>query len=100
MCHVCALQADTTGLGIVVLTALTERQWVEEDEFARSLNLPPKMVRKAMRFLEEVSCGWAGAVQPAVAVCSRELQKPCAAMPCSTAVQGWLFSGASRICKV
>eukprot|EP00878_Enallax_costatus_P012602 GHUV01013161.1.p1 GENE.GHUV01013161.1~~GHUV01013161.1.p1 ORF type:complete len:340 (+),score=99.65 GHUV01013161.1:363-1382(+) len=46
-------QADTTGLGIIILTALTERQWVEEDEFARSLNLPPKMVRKATRYLEE-----------------------------------------------
>lgn len=50
------MQADTTGLGIIVLAALTERQWVEEDEFARSLNLPPKMVRKAVRYLEEVRC--------------------------------------------
>lgn len=50
------LQQDTRGLGVVILTALTEEQWVEEDEFARKLNLPPKVVRKAMRFLEQVSC--------------------------------------------
>lgn len=48
------LQQDTTGLGIILLNALTEEQWVEEDDFARKLNLPPKMVRKAIRYLEQV----------------------------------------------
>jgi hypothetical protein len=56
----CFLQAqqDTSGLAIVLLTALAEKQWVEEDVLARDLNLPPKMVRKAMRYFEQVRCGW------------------------------------------
>jgi hypothetical protein len=49
------LQQDTSGLAIVLLTALVEKQWVEEDVLARDLNLPPKMVRKAMRYFEQVS---------------------------------------------
>jgi hypothetical protein len=49
-----AWQQDTTGLGVILLTALTEEQWVEEDDFARKLNLPAKMVRKALRYLEQV----------------------------------------------
>lgn len=51
------MQQDTTGLGVIILSALTEEQWIEEDEFARKLNLPPKVVRKAMRFLEQVGPG-------------------------------------------
>lgn len=50
-----ALQQDTTGLGVILLTHLTEEQWVEEDDMARRLNLPNKMVRKALRYLEQVS---------------------------------------------
>lgn len=46
-------QQDTSGLAIVLLTALAEKQWVEEDVLARDLNLPPKMVRKAMRYFEQ-----------------------------------------------
>lgn len=38
----------------MLLTALAEKQWVEEDVLARDLNLPPKMVRKAMRYFEQV----------------------------------------------
>lgn len=53
-CCAPVVQQDTTGLGIILLTALTDEQWIEEDEFARKLNLPPKMVRKAMRYLEQV----------------------------------------------
>lgn len=45
---------DTTGLGIVLLTALAERQWVKEDDLARDLSLHPKMVRRALRYLEQV----------------------------------------------
>jgi hypothetical protein len=48
-----AAQADSTGLGVVLLTALSQRQWVEEDELARSLSLQPKLVRRAMRFFEQ-----------------------------------------------
>lgn len=56
-------QQDTTGLGIVLLTALADRQWVEEEDLAKNLNLPPKMVRKAMRFFEQV--GWTSLRQSA-----------------------------------
>ncbi|GBF98212.1 hypothetical protein Rsub_10712 [Raphidocelis subcapitata] len=42
-------QNDTTGLGRVLLAALTERQWVKEDELASDLNLQPKMARRALR---------------------------------------------------
>lgn len=48
------LQPGTSGLGIILLTALTERQWVKEDDLAADLHLHAKMVRKAMRYLEEV----------------------------------------------
>lgn len=48
------MQADTTGLGVVLLTALTERQWVDEDDLAAELKLHPKMVRRALRYLEQV----------------------------------------------
>jgi hypothetical protein len=49
-----SLQPGTSGLGIILLTALTERQWVKEDDLAADLHLHAKMVRKAMRYLEEV----------------------------------------------
>eukprot|EP00882_Tetradesmus_deserticola_P023359 GHRQ01025418.1.p1 GENE.GHRQ01025418.1~~GHRQ01025418.1.p1 ORF type:complete len:198 (+),score=65.22 GHRQ01025418.1:149-742(+) len=51
--HCLPPQQDTSGLAIVLLTALVEKQWVEEDVLARDLNLPPKMVRKAMRYFEQ-----------------------------------------------
>jgi hypothetical protein len=39
----------------VLLTALTEREWVKEDDLASDLQLHPKMVRRALRYLEHVS---------------------------------------------
>jgi hypothetical protein len=59
-CHpccplLCLLQPNSTsGLGIILLTALTERQWVKEDDLAADLHLHLKVVRKGMRYLEEV----------------------------------------------
>ncbi|KAI8465210.1 MAG: hypothetical protein J3K34DRAFT_488759 [Monoraphidium minutum] len=44
---------DTTGLGRVLLAALTEEAWVKEDDLARRLNLQPKMVRRTLRYLEQ-----------------------------------------------
>lgn len=46
-------QHDTTGLARVLLGALTERQWVKEDELAVELNVHPRMARRALRYLEE-----------------------------------------------
>jgi hypothetical protein len=54
MLPIVLLQQDTSGLGVILLTSLTEEQWVEEDDMARKLNLPNKMVRKALRYLEQV----------------------------------------------
>jgi hypothetical protein len=51
---------DTTGLGRVLLGALTERQWVKEDDLASDLSLHPKMVRRALRYLEQVRGGRGG----------------------------------------
>lgn len=48
------MQNDTTGLGRILLGALTERQWVKEDDLASDLNLHAKMVRRALRYLEQV----------------------------------------------
>ena len=46
-------QHDTTGLARVLLAALTERQWVKEDDLAVSLGVHPRMARRALRYLEE-----------------------------------------------
>ncbi len=48
-------QADFTGLGIVVMDALLNRPWWEEEEFARRLQLPMRPVRQILRLLETVS---------------------------------------------
>ena len=50
-----SLQADLTGLGIVVLKALVCRPWWQEDELAATLCLPIRPVRKFLRLLETVS---------------------------------------------
>lgn len=60
--HAVAAQLETRGLGVVLLGVLTERQWVKEDDLAKETNLHPKMVRRALRYLEQVGVcmgeGW------------------------------------------
>jgi hypothetical protein len=77
-------QQDTSGLAIVLLTALAEKQWVEEDVLARDLNLPPKMVRKAMRYFEQVRCGCCSS-------CVRQITSDCEQAGC-----GWCSSFAFK----
>ncbi|CAA7389442.1 unnamed protein product [Spirodela intermedia] len=46
-------RSDNRGLGVVVLDALTRRQWVREEDLARSLKVHSKQLRRILRFFEE-----------------------------------------------
>lgn len=46
---------DNRGIAVVVLDALTRRQWVKEDDLAKDLRLHPKQLRRTLRTLEEES---------------------------------------------
>jgi len=43
---------DTTGLGIVLVEYLLEREWVPEEQIASDLGQHHKIVRRALKFLE------------------------------------------------
>lgn len=49
------MQPEYVGLGAILLEALTVREWVKEDELAEELKVHPKVVRSALRYLEQVS---------------------------------------------
>eukprot|EP00249_Psilotum_nudum_P009185 c21763_g1_i1 orf=143-1642(+) len=46
-------KSDNRGIAVVVLDALTRRQWVKEDDLAKDLHLHPKQLRRTLRVLEE-----------------------------------------------
>lgn len=46
-------KSDNRGIAVVVLDALTRRQWVKEDDLAKDLRLHPKQLRRTLRILEE-----------------------------------------------
>uniref|UniRef100_A0A1D1YH39 General transcription factor IIE subunit 1 n=1 Tax=Anthurium amnicola TaxID=1678845 RepID=A0A1D1YH39_9ARAE len=46
-------RSDNRGLAVVVLDALTKRQWVREEDLAKSLKLHTKQLRRTLRFFEE-----------------------------------------------
>ena len=57
-----ALQS-TVGLGLITLAALSSTtdpstglpvEWIKEDELADMINMHPKILRKALRYLEQV----------------------------------------------
>jgi hypothetical protein len=53
---VCNLvQIDTTGLGIVVLDYLMDREWVAEEQLTNDLGQHHKITRRALKYLEHVS---------------------------------------------
>ena len=52
----CLAQAAFPGLGAIVLDALTRREWVKEDELALQLKVHPKVLRRVLRYLEQVRC--------------------------------------------
>lgn len=55
---VCSSQAAFPGLGAIALDALTRREWIKEDELAEQLKVHPKVMRRVLRFLEQVC--WLG----------------------------------------
>lgn len=46
-------RSDNRGIAVVVLDALTRRQWVREEDLAKDLKLHSKQLRRTLRFLEE-----------------------------------------------
>ncbi|XP_074575526.1 uncharacterized protein LOC141831974 [Curcuma longa] len=44
---------DNRGMAVIVLDALTRRQWVREEDLAKSLKLHSKQLRRTLRFFEE-----------------------------------------------
>lgn len=46
-------KSDNKGIAVVVLDALTRRQWVKEEDLAKVLRLHPKQLRRTLRVLEE-----------------------------------------------
>ncbi|CAI9113637.1 OLC1v1014276C1 [Oldenlandia corymbosa var. corymbosa] len=46
-------RSDNRGIAVVVLDALTRRQWVREEDLAKVLKLHSKQLRRTLRFLEE-----------------------------------------------
>jgi transcription initiation factor TFIIE subunit alpha len=46
-------KSDNRGIAVVILDALTRRQWVKEDDLAKVLRLHPKQLRRTLRVLEE-----------------------------------------------
>ncbi|KAE8077482.1 hypothetical protein FH972_016042 [Carpinus fangiana] len=46
-------RSDNRGIAVVVLDALTRRQWVKEEDLAKALKLHSKQLRRTLRFFEE-----------------------------------------------
>ncbi|WVZ11697.1 hypothetical protein V8G54_016227 [Vigna mungo] len=46
-------RSDNRGIAVVVLDALTRRQWVREEDLAKDLKLHTKQLRRTLRFFEE-----------------------------------------------
>ncbi|XP_041994952.1 transcription initiation factor IIE subunit alpha-like isoform X2 [Salvia splendens] len=46
-------RGDNRGIAVVVLDALTRRQWVREEDLAKDLKLHTKQLRRTLRFFEE-----------------------------------------------
>uniref|UniRef100_A0A2N9HJH0 HTH TFE/IIEalpha-type domain-containing protein n=1 Tax=Fagus sylvatica TaxID=28930 RepID=A0A2N9HJH0_FAGSY len=46
-------RSDNRGIAVVVLDALTRRQWVREEDLAKDLKLHSKQLRRTLRFFEE-----------------------------------------------
>ncbi|KAJ8470502.1 hypothetical protein OPV22_024845 [Ensete ventricosum] len=46
-------RGDNRGMAVIVLDALTRRQWVREEDLAKALKLHTKQLRRALRFFEE-----------------------------------------------
>ncbi|GAB4825217.1 hypothetical protein Ancab_008092 [Ancistrocladus abbreviatus] len=47
------MRSDNRGIAVVILDALTRRQWVREEDLAKDLRLHTKQLRRTLRFFEE-----------------------------------------------
>ncbi|XP_047330797.1 general transcription factor IIE subunit 1-like [Impatiens glandulifera] len=47
------MRSDNRGIAVVILDALTRRQWVREEDLAKDLKLHSKQLRRTLRFFEE-----------------------------------------------
>lgn len=48
------LQIDTSGLAVITLEYLLEREWVAEEQICEDLGQHHKIMRRALKFLEQV----------------------------------------------
>ncbi|TVU30207.1 hypothetical protein EJB05_21817 [Eragrostis curvula] len=48
-----SFRGDNRGMAVVVLDALTRREWVQEEHLAKDLKLHSKQLRRILRFFEE-----------------------------------------------
>ncbi|KAL9145153.1 hypothetical protein ABFS82_13G021300 [Erythranthe guttata] len=46
-------RSDNRGIAVVILDALTRRQWVREEDLAKDLKIHTKQLRRTLRFFEE-----------------------------------------------
>lgn len=46
-------RSDNRGIAVVILDALSRRQWVREEDLAKDLKLHSKQLRRTLRFFEE-----------------------------------------------
>ncbi|OMO89012.1 Transcription factor TFIIE, alpha subunit [Corchorus olitorius] len=46
-------RGDNRGIAVVILDALTRRQWVREEDLAKELKLHSKQLRRTLRYFEE-----------------------------------------------
>ena len=47
-------QVPMIGLGVIILDGLLRREWVKEDELANDLKIHPRIMRKSLRWFEQV----------------------------------------------
>ena len=46
-------QVNTTGIAIVILDHLAQKEWVREEYLLQELRIAPKLLLRALRFLEQ-----------------------------------------------
>lgn len=48
------VQVDTTGLGIILMDYLLTKEWVGEADIVEDIKVHQKLVRRALKYLEQV----------------------------------------------
>ncbi len=52
--HAC-MQVDTTGLGVILMDFLIQKEWVCEEDLTNSIRVHNKIIRRALKYLERAS---------------------------------------------